>query len=86
MQYTRGWIQMQVIAGLVDLNRTMPGITNSDTELTREDVLLLMSHLSGQFGKTIEWDRPKTRHSITVSTVVGFLEKCLNDVPVNNSS
>ena len=73
---------MQVIAGLVDLNKAMPGIANSDTELTREDVLLLMEHLSGKFGKVVEWKRSSPRHGITVSTVVGYLEAVLN----NNSN
>lgn len=69
---------MQVIAGLVDLNKAMPGIANSDTELTPEDVYLLMSHLSGQMGKQIEWKRSQPRHGIKVSTVVGYLEEVLN--------
>ncbi len=69
---------MQVIAGLVDLNKAMPGIANSDTELIKEDVLLLMEHLSGQFGTHIEWKRAQPRHGIKISTVVGYLEETLN--------
>ena len=77
-KYTRGWIRMQVLSGLVDIGHFVSGVANSDTELTRKDVLLLMSHLSGQLGKTIEWNRPQPRHGIKVSTVVGYLEEVLN--------
>lgn len=77
-KYTRGWIRMQVMAGLVDIGRFTPGIANAETELDRKAVLLLMEHLSGQFGKTVEWQRSQPRHGIRVSTVVGYLEEILN--------
>lgn len=77
-KYTRGWIRMQVLAGLVDIGQFVSGIANNDTEMSREQVFLLMSHLSGQLGKTIEWKRSQPRHGIKVSTVVGYLEVVLN--------
>lgn len=82
-KYTRGWIRMQVLAGVVEVGRFAPGIANSDTELDKETVLLLMGHLSGQIGKPIEWCRSAPRHGIKVSTVVGYLEEILN---ANNGS
>lgn len=78
-KYTRGWIRMQVMSAMVDMGKWVPGIANSDTELRRSDVVLLMSFLSGRFGKTIEWNRPQPRHGIKVSTVVGYLEAVLNN-------
>lgn len=70
---------MQVLAGLVDIGQFVPGIANNDTEMSREQVLLLMSHLSGQVGKALEWKRSQPRHGIKVSTVVGYLEAILNN-------
>ncbi|OHA28422.1 MAG: hypothetical protein A3C08_01465 [Candidatus Taylorbacteria bacterium RIFCSPHIGHO2_02_FULL_47_18] len=69
---------MQVLDGIVEIGKFTPGIANSDTELERQDVLLLMSHLSGRLNKSIEWNRPQPRHGIKVSTVVGYLEIVLN--------
>jgi hypothetical protein len=69
---------MQVFAGMVEVGRFAPGIANSDTELDKKTVLLLMEYLSGMIGKTIEWKRPSPRHGIKVSTVVGYLEEVLN--------
>lgn len=77
-KYTKGWIRMQVLSGLVDIGRFTPGIANAETELDRDVVLLLMSHLSGRINKPIEWNRSKPRHGIRVSTVVGYLEEVLN--------
>lgn len=78
-KYTRGWIRMQVMSAMIDMGKWVSGIANNDTEMSREQVLLLMSHLSGQLGKTIEWKRAQPRHSIKVSTVVGYLEAVLNN-------
>ena len=77
-KYTIGWIRMQVLSGMVDVGKFAPGIANSDTELTKKDVLLLMEHLSGQLGRRIEWNRAQPRHGIKVSTVVGYLNEMLN--------
>ncbi len=77
MKYTRGWIRMQVMSAMVDIRKWVPGIANSDTGLTQKDVLLLISHLSAQLGRNIEWKCVGTRH--TVSTVVEYLEKVLNE-------
>ena len=70
---------MQVLSGLVDIGKFTSGIANSDTELDREAVLLLMEHISGQIGKPVEWVRSQPRHGIKVSTVVGYLEEVLNN-------
>lgn len=70
---------MQVMSGLVDVGKFTPGIANAETELERNTVLLLMSHLSGQLGRIVEWKRAQPRHGIKVSTVVGYLEAVLNN-------
>ena len=77
-KYTRGWIRMQVLSGMVEVGKFAPGIANSDTELDKETVLLLMEYLSNRFGKTVEWNRSQPRHGIKVSTVVGYLDEMLN--------
>ena len=78
-KYTRGWIRMQVLSGMTDIGRFAPGIANSDTELDKETVLLLMEYLSGRVGKPLQWNRAQPRHGIKVSTVVGYLESVLNE-------
>lgn len=70
---------MQVMSAMVDMGKWVSGIANSDTELRRSDVVLLMSFLSGRLGKTLEWKRSQPRHGIKVSTVVGYLEAVLNN-------
>lgn len=82
-KYTKGWILMQVLSGLVEVGRFTPGIANAETELDRDIVILLMGHLSGIINKPIEWRRPQPRHGIKVSTVVGYLDEVLN---ANNGS
>lgn len=77
-KYTRGWIRMQVLSGIVEVGHFVPGIANSETELDRSTVLLLMEYMSGRTGKPIQWNRPQPRHGIKVSTVVGYLEETLN--------
>lgn len=78
-RYTRGWIRMQVLSGLVEVGRFVPGIANSDTEIDRQTLLLLMEFMSARVGKPIQWNRPAPRHGIKVSTVVGYLEAVLSN-------
>ncbi len=85
-KYTRGWIRMQVLSGMVEVGKFTPGIANSDTELDKETVLLLMSHLSGRIGKQVEWNRAQPRRGIKVSTVVGYLEAVLNETNGSESA
>ena len=79
-KYTRGWIRMQVLSGMVEVGKFVPGIANSDTELDKETVLLLMEYFSNCncFGKTVKWNRSQPRRNIKVSTVVGYLDEVLN--------
>jgi hypothetical protein len=83
--YTKGWIRMQVLSGIVDICRFAPGIASNDTELEHESVLLIMEYLSGKIGRKVEWNREKNGSCISVSEIVEYLEGVLN-TPADSSA